>query len=171
MTALSGRPMWAPITGWMRQLIEVLADIYAVDTAAATVRPFQPYTQDSYALPKWVTKPAVWERALEIFHGPMIDEDRTFIHRDFYPANVLWFTGGSVAWSIGKRPEAASIGLRSMDVAHCRINLLLDDLYQAERFRQEWEAITGNTFHPNADIATIIGLLDVHRRHPAAAIL
>jgi hypothetical protein len=55
-----------------------------------------------------------------------------------------------------------------MDVAHCRINLLYDDLYQAERFRQEWEAISGHTFHPWADIATIIGLLDSYRRHPPA---
>ena len=165
MTALKGRPVWAANIGWMRQLITVLADIHAIDASAAAVRPFQPYKQDSYTLPKWVTKPAVWERAIEIFHGPVIDEDRAFIHRDFYPGNVLWFhrsVSGVVDW------EAASIGPRSMDVAHCRINLLYDDLYQAERFRQEWETISGHTFHPWADIATIIGLLDGHRRHPPA---
>ena len=32
---------------------------------------------------------AVWERAIEIFHGPVLDDDRTFIHRDFYPDQVL----------------------------------------------------------------------------------
>ena len=42
-------------------------------------------------MPKWVTKPAVWERLIEIFHEPVIDEDRSFIRRDFYPGNVLWF--------------------------------------------------------------------------------
>ena len=41
-------------------------------------------------LPKWVTKPDVWERAIEIFHGPVLDEDRAFIHRNFHPGNVLW---------------------------------------------------------------------------------
>jgi aminoglycoside phosphotransferase (APT) family kinase protein len=165
MTALTGRPVWAANPAWMRQLIEVLADIHAVDASAVAVRPFQPYPQVSYKLPRWVTKPAVWERAIELFHGPVIDEDRAFIHRDFYPGNVLWShrrVSGVVDW------EAASIGPRSMDVAHCRINLLYADMYQAERFRQQWEAISGHTFHPWADIATIIGLLDSHRRHPPA---
>lgn len=55
-----------------------------------------------------------------------------------------------------------------MDVAHCRINLLYQDLHHAERFTQEWESMTGNTFHPWADIITIIGLLDVHREQPPA---
>ncbi len=89
----------------MRQLIAVLADIHAIDPTVAAVRPFQPYIRDSYGLPKWVTKPAVWGRAIEIFHGPVIAEDRTFIHRDFYPGNVLWFRrriSGVVDW------EAAS---------------------------------------------------------------
>ena len=45
--------------------------------------PFAVYAQQSYALPKWVTKPALWERAIEVFHGPVPDADRTFIHRDF----------------------------------------------------------------------------------------
>ena len=63
----------------------------AVELAAATtVRPFAVYAQKSYALPKSVTKPLVWERAIEIFHGPILDDDRAFIHRDFYPGNVLW---------------------------------------------------------------------------------
>ena len=165
MTALSGRPVWAANIGWLHQLVEVLEEIHAVDSTAVKVRPFQRYTQDSYALPEWVTKPAVWERAIEMVHEPVMDEDRTFIHRDFYPGNVLWFhrrISGVVDW------EVASIGPRSMDVAHCRINLLYDNLSLAERFRQEWEALTGHTFHPSADVATIIGLLDSYRRYPPA---
>lgn len=165
MTALSGRPVWAANIGWLHQFVEVLVEIHAVDSTTVTVRPFQPYTQDSFALPQWVTKPAVWDRAIEIFHEAVIDDDRTFIHRDFYPGNVLWFDrriSGVVDW------EVASIGPRSMDVAHCRINLLYDNLSLAERFRQEWEVLTGYTFHPSADISTIIGLLDSYRRYPPA---
>lgn len=166
MTELPGRPEWTAGRRWMRQLVEVLVDVHDIAVHdASTVRPFSVYPQESYALPKWVTKPAVWERAIEIFHGPVLDEDRTFIHRDFYPGNVLWHrrtVSGLVDW------EAASVGPRSMDVAHCRINLLYEGLDAAEVFTREWEQHTGRTFNRWADIATIIGLLDSERRHPSA---
>jgi aminoglycoside phosphotransferase (APT) family kinase protein len=166
MTDLRGRPQWAAGQRWMRQLIDVLDDVHAIDAAAAReVRPFAVYAQDSYGLPKWVTMPAVWERAIEIFHGPVLDEDRTFIHRDFYPGNVLWqrrAVSGLVDW------EAASVGPRSMDVAHCRVNLLYEGLDAADVFTRLWERHSGRTFHPWADIATIIGLLDSERRNPPA---
>ena len=157
--------MWAASQRWIRQLVEVLVDVHAVDPAATTVRPFAVYQQESYALPKWVAKPSVWERAIEIFHGPVLDDDRAFIHRDFYPGNVLWqrrIVSGLVDW------EAASVGPRSMDVAHCRINLLYEGLETAELFTREWEHTTGREFHRWADIATIIGLLDSQRRNPPA---
>ncbi|TPW10136.1 MAG: hypothetical protein FD127_3883, partial [Acidimicrobiaceae bacterium] len=166
MTELPGRPEWAASQRWMRQLVDVLVDVHDIDPATADgVRPFAVYSQSSYALPKWVTRPAVWERAIEIFHGPVLDDDRTFIHRDFYPGNVLWHrrsVSGLVDW------EAASVGPRSMDVAHCRINLLYDGLDTADIFTRTWEQRTGRTFHRWADIATIIGLLDTERRHPSA---
>ncbi len=51
----------------MRQLVEVLVDVHEVDpVAASAVRPFAVYAQASYLLPKWVTKPALWDRAIEI---------------------------------------------------------------------------------------------------------
>ena len=166
MTELPGRPEWAAGQRWMRQLVDVLADVHDIDAGeASAVRPFAVYPQESHALPKWVTKPAVWERAIEIFHGPVLDEDRTFIHRDFYPGNVLWHrrtVSGLIDW------EAASVGPRSMDVAHCRINLLYEGLDTAEVFTREWEQHTGRTFNRWADIATIIGLLDSERRHPSS---
>jgi aminoglycoside phosphotransferase (APT) family kinase protein len=107
----------------------------------------------------------VWERAIEIFQGPVLDMDRTFIHRDFYPGNVLWHrrtASGLVDW------EAASVGPRSIDVAHCRINLLHEGLDTADVFTRAWERHSGRTFHRWADIATIIGLLDAERRCPSA---
>jgi aminoglycoside phosphotransferase (APT) family kinase protein len=166
MTELPGRPEWAAGQRWMRQLVDVLVDVHDIDSeAAAGVRPFAVYAQSSYALPKWATKPAVWERAIEIFLGPVLDDDRTFIHRDFYPGNVLWHrrTVSSLAdW------EAASVGPRSMDVAHCRINLLYEGLDAADIFTRLWEQRTGRTLHRWADIATVIGLLDSERRQPSA---
>jgi hypothetical protein len=130
---------------WMRQLVDVLVDVHDIDSeAAAGVRPFAVYAQSSYALPKWATKPAVCERAIEIFHGPVLDDDRAFIHGDFYPGNVLWLrrtVSGLVDW------EAATVGPRSMDVAHCRINLLYEGLDAADIFTRIWEQRTGRTFH------------------------
>ena len=166
MTELPGQPQWGANQRWMRQLVEVLIDVHSIDPVAASgVRPFAVYAQESYALPKWATKPTVWERAIEIFHGPVPDQDRTFIHRDFYPGNVLWHrktVSGLVDW------EAASVGPPSMDVAHCRINLLYEGLDTAEVLTREWEQHTGRTFNRWADIATIIGSLDPHRRNPPA---
>lgn len=121
--------------------------------------------QKSYALPSWATKLDVWERAIEIFHGPVLDEDRVFMHRDFYPGNVLWHRR-CVSGLVDR--EAASVGPRSMDIAHCRINLLYEGLDTADVFIHEWEHHTGRAFNRWADIATIIGLLDSERRHPSA---
>ena len=167
MTELAGRPDWSGGQRWMRQLIEILDDVHGIDSGtAAGVRPFAVYQHDSCTLPKWVTKPAVWERAIELAAGPVLDDDSAFIHRDFYPGNVLWHrrsVSGLVDW------ESASVGPRSMDVAHCRINLLYQGLDAEDIFTRMWERHTGRTFHPWADIATIIGLLDVYRRHPPSA--
>jgi aminoglycoside phosphotransferase (APT) family kinase protein len=167
MTELEGRPDWSAGLRWMRQLVEVLDDVHDIDAdTASTVRPFRVYQQESYELPRWVTKPDVWERAIEIFHGPVLDRDRTFIHRDFSPGNVLWHrraVTGLVDW------ESASVGLRSIDIAHCRYNLLHERSDATEVFTREWERHTGRTFHRWADMAVIVGLLDSNRRHPPPA--
>jgi aminoglycoside phosphotransferase (APT) family kinase protein len=167
MTELEGCPQWNGRTAWMRQLAELLVEIHAVDAARATppIRAFTTYQQASYEVPRWATRPAVWERAIEVFHGPAPDNDQVFIHRDFYPGNVLWdrrHVTGVVDW------EAASIGSRSIDVAHCRINLLNDDRSRAESFRHGWEAVSGQVFDPWADIVTVIGLLDGYRKNRPA---
>jgi len=47
----------------------------------------------------------------------------------------------------------------SIDVAHCRYNLIHERADAAEVFTREWERHTGRTFHRWADIAVIIGLL------------
>jgi len=151
----------------MRQLAEILVEIHAVDAASASppIRAFTPYQQASYELPRWATRPAVWERAIEIFDGPAPTNEAVFVHRDFHPGNVLWHrrhVSGVVDW------EAASIGLGSVDVAHCRVNLLYDDLSRADLFRHEWEVVSGQSFDPWADIITVIGLLDGYRKHRPA---
>ena len=77
---------------------------------------------------------------------------------------MLWRAGrvsGLVDW------PSASIGSPSVDVAHCRANLLgRFDLEVAERFTAIWEELTGNRFNPWADIMIIIGMLDGLRDDP-----
>jgi aminoglycoside phosphotransferase (APT) family kinase protein len=163
MSELKGRPDWSAGQRWMRQLVEVLDDVHDIDAdTASAVRTFIVYPQESNQLPKWATKRDVWERAIEIFHGPVLDDDRTFIHRDFYPGNMLWHrrtVTGLVDW------ESASVGPRSIDIAHCRYNLLHERADALDVFMREWERHTGRTFHRWADIAAIIGLLDSQRHH------
>jgi aminoglycoside phosphotransferase (APT) family kinase protein len=161
MSRLSGRVDWWPKTAdpWLRGLAEVLPHIHAspLPTRPGVIRPFVPYKQNSYEPPPWARHPAVWEQAVEIFHGPAPDEPAVFIQRDFHPGNVLWRYGkvsGVVDW------QAACIGLGALDVAHCRANLLGYGRDIAERFTALWERVSGARYHPWADVVTVIGFLD-----------
>jgi aminoglycoside phosphotransferase (APT) family kinase protein len=125
MSRLSGRVDWwsTDADRWLRALAEILPRIHASPLPAppGVIRPFAAYKQNSYEPPSWARHPAVWEEAIEIFHGPAPDEPAVFIQRDFHPGNVLGRYGkvsGVVDW------QAASIGPAALDVAHCRANLL-----------------------------------------------
>jgi len=99
----------------------------------------------------------VWEHAAEIFCAPPPDVPAVLVQRDFHPGNVLWERGrvsGVVDW------QTTSIGPAVVDVGHCRTNLLSFDRTVADRFTTLWEQISGTTYHPWADIVTIIGFLD-----------
>ena len=105
----------------------------------------------------------MWERAIEVFLGDVPAHDVGFIHRDFHPGNVLWKTGrltGVVDW------QSASIGPRSVDIGHCRANLMFDDPPRADIFTRMWEEISGSTYDPWGDVATVIGMLDGLRDRP-----
>jgi len=74
--------------------------------------------------PPWWRDAGAWCAAVELFRGPMPEEPWCFIHRDFHPGNVLWQNGrvsGVVDWLHG------CWGPPSADVAHCRLNLWLDN--------------------------------------------
>jgi aminoglycoside phosphotransferase (APT) family kinase protein len=165
MSRLPGKVVWSPsdMDRWLRRLADPLPTIHAATPPAGTVRPFDPYAQQSYDLPGWARWPAMWERAVEIFHGPRPDGPETFIHRDFHPGNVLWRRGavtGVVDW------QSASVGPPAMDVGHCRCNLLPYGRDAVDRFTAMWEDTTGLTFHPWADVVAIIGFLDYLRDDP-----
>jgi aminoglycoside phosphotransferase (APT) family kinase protein len=161
MSRLPGRIDWWPkdVDRWLRGLAEILPRIHAcpLPSPSGVIRPFAPNRQRNYEPPSWARHPAVWEEAVEIFHGPAPDEPAVFIQRDFHPGNVLWRYGrvsGVIDW------QAASIGSAALDVAHCRANLLGYGCGVAERFTALWEQASGMTYHPWAEVLTMIGFLD-----------
>jgi aminoglycoside phosphotransferase (APT) family kinase protein len=91
--------------------------------------------------------------------GPPPVVERSFIHRDFHPGNVLWRgTGvsGVVDWA------NASLGSPEADVGHCRINIarhlgheVADQL--AARYR---ERSGRGAYEPYWDLVDAVGMLD-----------
>jgi hypothetical protein len=78
------------------------------------------------------------ERAIEIFH----DGHAVFIHRDYNPGNVLWTRhaiSGIVDW------QTTSVGPPSVDVGHCRSNLLRYGQPVVEWFTTLWEQASGTS--------------------------
>lgn len=167
MSMLPGRVDWSPtgIDAWLRRLAEPLPILHAAPLPPrATLPAFFGYAQRSYEPPSWARQPQAWSRAVEIFHGPGRAEATACIHRDYHPGNVLWQAGrvtGIVDW------PSASIGSPSIDVAHCRANLLgRFGVEVADRFTQHWEALSRRRFNPWADAVIIIGMLDGLRDDP-----
>ena len=70
---------------------------------------------------------------------------------------MLWVRdrlSGLVDW------QWACVGTRSIDPAHCRLNLLQYNPKMADDVRTVWEQRSGLSFDPWADLASIIGTLD-----------
>lgn len=165
MSRLPGRLVWDPTSPkrWLERLASVLPVIHEAGEVDPAVGRYFNHQQRSYEPPQWAQDRGVWEQAIEVFHGPVLDEERCFIHRDFHPGNVLWHRGsvtGVVDW------QSSCVGPPSVDVAHCRANLLLSAPELTEEFTGAAERATGRTFHPWGDIACIIGMLDGLRATP-----
>jgi aminoglycoside phosphotransferase (APT) family kinase protein len=170
MTLLDGRPVWETRWGskWVSQAVDAMIALHDVDASQAELPPLTTYAQKRYDPPRWTTHPALWERAVELFHCPVPTTDVGFVHRDFNPGNVLWVRerlSGLVDWQL------ACIGPRSIDPAHCRLNLFQYNPTMADDLLTVWEQRSGLTFEPWADLASIIGALDNIRggRDPNAA--
>lgn len=168
MSRLPGRIDWSPadLDRWLLRLAALLPSIHrAALPGPGVVRPFVPYAQASYEPPGWARQPAAWKRAVEIFHEMPPDLTPVFIQRDFHPGNVLWRRGvvsGVVDW------QGASIGPACSDVAHCRANLFRYGLEAADRFTAAWEQLSGERYHPWAEVVTIVGFLDGLRDDPGS---
>jgi aminoglycoside phosphotransferase (APT) family kinase protein len=168
MSRVAGHVEWSPkdLDRWLTRLAALLPPMHAAALPPpGVIRPFERYRQDSYESPRWARRPAIWSRAVELFHQPPPDGvgPEVFTHRDFHPGNVLWRRArvtGVIDWS------SASIGPACVDVGHCRGNLFQYGLEVADRFTEIWERLAGAVYHPWADVVTIIGSLDDLRDEP-----
>jgi aminoglycoside phosphotransferase (APT) family kinase protein len=167
MSRLPGRLDWTPsdVDNWLQRMAALLPVIHAAPRPpAGAVQPFAGYRQESYERPSWARRPSMWQRAVDIFHGPRLDTTDAFTHRDFHPGNLLWegdAVTGVVDWT------SASIGPPSVDVANCRMNLLRTaGTDRADAFTRRWERLSGLEFHPYADVMVIVGCLDMLREDP-----
>jgi aminoglycoside phosphotransferase (APT) family kinase protein len=166
MSRLPGSVRWWPADPdrWLDGLAALLPVIHGAPLPPpGMIPPFTPYRQDSYQPPAWAHRPRIWERAVEIYHRPAPGGRHVFLHRDFHPGNVLWLrasVSGVVDWA------GASTGPPSADVGHCRANLFGYGLAAVARFTRAWENLAGASYHPWADVVTIIGLLDGLREEP-----
>ena len=170
MTLLEGRPVWETRWGskWVSQAVDAMIALHDVDVSQSELPALTTYAQSRYDPPRWTRDPALWERAVELFHRPVPTADVGFVHRDFNPGNLLWIRSqlsGVVDW------QWACVGPRSIDPAHCRLNLFQYSPTMADDVRTVWEERSGLTFDPWADLVSIIGTLDSirRRRDPNAA--
>ena len=148
MTHVPGRAVAVPD---LTRLAEVAAEIHAVAADDLGHEYFPWYATTTIAPPPATGRPALWERALEVWHAGLPPFRPTLIHRDFHPGNVLWSRGraGVVDW-----PNACR-GPWGCDIAHCRDNLIrLSGPEAADRFLAAYEAVTGETYDPYWEVAS-----------------
>lgn len=176
MSRLPGRVEWFPpaahLEGWLEQLADVLVALHATALPAEHgLGLFDPYEPNSWDPPPWMIEPTRWQRAVEHFHAPPLDDEQVLIHRDYHPGNVLWSrrrVSGVVDWPV------ACLGPPSADAFWCFVNLLPRfgrDV--AERFLAHWEERSGRAYHPWAEVVLLVDVLDTREaeRTPERAVL
>ena len=165
MSRLPGRVEWSPgpdtraLDRWLEQLADVLVALHATPLPPAHgLGPFDPYEPRHWGPPPWMRDKTLWDRAVTAFHARPIDDEQVLIHRDYHPGNVLWSrrnVTGVVDWPV------ARVGPSSADAYVCFLNLLPRFGREvAERFLATWEARSGRTYHPWAEVVFAIDVLD-----------
>ncbi|MGE6487140.1 phosphotransferase family protein [Paenisporosarcina sp. NPDC076898] len=148
--------------------LEITQSLDAIKQLATTLHvihqtpildPFK-WTYSSYvkltnvSIPSWTTQHQAWTKAIQFVQNtPKFHP--VFIHRDYHPTNILWEgnqLSGVVDWI------NACLGPALVDVAHCRMNLvMLYGLETADQFLGEYLHLSEETYTPYWDI---LGLLD-----------
>lgn len=168
MTRLPGRIDLVRQDAWrLSGLGALLVRIHEVEPPAGRwPRDYQSWaTEAKRHVPPWSRDDGLYAEAFARLAEPAPAYDRTFLHRDFQPGNVLW-TGdeatGVVDW------VETSTGPADIDVAHCSANLAT--LHGAEvghRFRAAYLS-AGGTLAAEPDAAAYWQLLDLVGFLPAA---
>ena len=165
MTRMPGRRRFRPrdIGPWLDGLARLAARIHGSDVPLDALPAYRHWVEEPLQRPEWWSRGEIWDAAVEIFHSPPPDEPFAFIHRDFHPGNVLWK---------GKRPSAVVDWLHgcrgplSVDVAHCRLNLWLDNGHAAADAWVETYAAanpSAHAHHPYWDIADALSWIPTPR--------
>jgi hypothetical protein len=166
LSRLPGRLDWDPssLDPWLRRLAGPPTALAATPLPPEHgLPPFRPYRPASWEVPARMHDASLWERAVDLFHGPPLDPDRVLLQRDYHPGNVLWTRGritGVVDW------QAACTGPPSVDPCWCRVNLIgRFGLEVADRFVDIWQEVSGRTYHPWAEAVLLVDVLAWPHRH------
>jgi aminoglycoside phosphotransferase (APT) family kinase protein len=142
-SAPAGRPPLGP-------LLDVLVAIHAVDPEG--IRPYARYYEpERLGVPAWAIDRGLWQRAIALAAEPPPELPDRFVHRDFHPGNTLWDGAaltGVVDWTTASRGPAA------VDVAHLRVNLVLDHGH-----RTAAAVLPHPEHHPYWDVVTTLDVL------------
>ena len=114
--------------------------------------------EEKRVVPPWSRDDGLYREAFARLAAPAPGYAPTFLHRDFYPANVLWDRGrvtGVVDW------VETSTGPADLDVAHCASNLAgLHGAEVALAFRRAY-VDAGGLLEEDADASRYWQLLDL----------
>jgi len=125
--------------------------------------PFK-WTYSSYvkfknvSIPSWTIQHQAWAKAIHFVQTNIPKFHPVFIHRDYHPTNILWEgnqLSGVVDWI------NACIGPALVDVAHCRMNLvMLYGLELADQFLDAYLHLSNETYTPYWDILGFFDFVD-----------
>jgi aminoglycoside phosphotransferase (APT) family kinase protein len=162
MTRLSGRARWRARRreGFVEGLAAELPAIHATSVPADSDFPtyHRYYPDRELRPPPWARDPRPWETAIAVHARAAMPDDSCFIHRDYHSGNVLWRSGrvsGIVDWAWACR------GPQAVDVAHCRLNLVLaHGTDVADEFLGAWRAVAGvSAYDPAWDLVDAVDML------------
>lgn len=145
-----GHPVAVPD---LADLAAVAVSIHQIDASAFPYKYAPWYSGAITEAPEGATEPALWLRALDIWHSRLPHGQQGLLHRDFHPGNVLWRRRRAhiVDWN------GACSGPAGCDVAHCRDNLIfLGGFEVADEFLRLYTQLSGQEHDPFWEIASVL---------------
>jgi len=152
-------------SNWVGKAAAPLPPLHAAGESAAVGLPaYRPYNSASELdPPSWSKDPRSWKRGYELL-GREPSTQRSLIHRDYHPCNLLW-SGGELAavidWTM------ACSGPIAIDTAHCRMNLVcLYGVDAADAFESAYRQRGGKRQDPFWDLRCVVDMLPLDAVYP-----